>query len=267
VKPLTDVGLDIINQTTPPLHHNGTRGLQAYDYGAAPYREESSRSCGSAFNFVPAPMRSYLDHPEDMSTLQRQNDELARNMQELERAKSLAAVTSAQHQQNRSARQGRMRREAELALQKGKEIQADFGSPTQSASPGAFSPSHPTPDGAGGENAAAIAADDPLVVPESGAHERVGRSKAAQALKKGASEELAETVRQAAASGPGGASSTAATLHRPSWSQEASAKAKAKLQPEASHASQARSSRGHSQPGPPTTTKRPTPPEEGEPPG
>ncbi|CAJ1420790.1 unnamed protein product [Effrenium voratum] len=83
VNPLTGLGLNLIEETTP-------KKIQA---DLAKNEERS---------LLVAPMNLEF---EDSSVLQRQNDELARHMQDLERAKSLAAMTSAQALQKIRQRQ------------------------------------------------------------------------------------------------------------------------------------------------------------------
>merc|ERR1719367_2102674 len=84
--------------------------------------------------FVAPPMHSYMEQPEDMRILQQQNDALARHIQALEHAKSLAAVQSAQALHRIRTRQEQLKREANHAVQKAKLLQAEApGTPTGSA--------------------------------------------------------------------------------------------------------------------------------------
>eukprot|EP00435_Cladocopium_sp_Y103_P026876 s242_g6.t1 len=120
VSPLTGLGLNLIEESTPPKPQ----------VDMAPRVLDDLRS--------PMKPNSFADL-EDMSVLQRQNDELAKHMQDLERAKSLAAMTSAQALQKIRQRQEQLRKEQQLCMVRSKEIQADY-------SPGAglvtWSPGH-----------------------------------------------------------------------------------------------------------------------------
>eukprot|EP00931_Biecheleriopsis_adriatica_P049619 TRINITY_DN28704_c0_g1_i2.p1 TRINITY_DN28704_c0_g1~~TRINITY_DN28704_c0_g1_i2.p1 ORF type:complete len:987 (-),score=171.96 TRINITY_DN28704_c0_g1_i2:97-3015(-) len=211
VNPLTGLGLDLIEETTPPV-----RREQVPSHGLSPQRDESS----SGMPFVPAPIRSYVDHPEDMSILQRQNDDLARHMQDLERAKSLAAVQSAQALQKIRTRQEQLRKETQISLQRAKEMQADFvGSPILPGTPSCgFSPARAsTLEGVGGcqaMTAVAMAAESPSPA---------APSPQERALPLPHNEDISETqFQQAAVPGPGGVSPTAATIYQSSWRNEAS---------------------------------------------
>jgi len=132
VNPLTGLGLTLIEQTTPPpriptfdgyVRPGATPGPQAVRDGrVSPAREES----GAGHLFVPAPVHSFTDQPEEMQLLQQQNDSLARHIQALEHAKSLAAVQSAQALHKIRARQEQLDKEARDAVRKAKEMQSDF---------------------------------------------------------------------------------------------------------------------------------------------
>lgn len=124
VMPLTCYGLDAIDQTTPPkigpldpplLHLTQASGVGS--------REEAPL-------FVNAPLQSFVEQPEEMRALQEQNDSLARQIQQLEHAKSLAAVQSAQALQKIRTRQDQLQREAQQAFQRAKELQAEFQLPS-----------------------------------------------------------------------------------------------------------------------------------------
>lgn len=111
--PLTGLGLGLIEQTTPPVRKVQADLLQRWEEPLSPQLSPH------------APIQNFLEHPEDMLMLQRQNDNLAQKIQDLERAKSLAAVTSAQSLQKIRMRQEQMRRETEQAVLRSKEMQAD----------------------------------------------------------------------------------------------------------------------------------------------
>lgn len=76
--------------------------------------------------FVPPPLGAFVDKPEEMRSLQQQNNSLDRNIQALEHAKSHAAATSAQALKNIHKRQQQMRKESQLALQRAKDMQKDL---------------------------------------------------------------------------------------------------------------------------------------------
>lgn len=145
VSPLTGAGLHLIQETTPPLKRE-----EAFPDVKPSLGPALEPDMGSGLPSVPTPLRSFIDHPEDMSLLQKQNDELARHMQDLERAKSLAQVTCAQNLQKIRNRQEQLKREAEISLQKYKEAQAELGlplSPFPSGTPSAPSPQPENQDG------------------------------------------------------------------------------------------------------------------------
>jgi len=121
VNPLTCYGLDAIQQTTPPKMLSTFDNLlvSGAHVGGGAQKEEAPL-------FTNAPMQSFVDRPEEMKLLQQQNDTLARQVQALEHAKSLAAVQSAQALQKIQARKEQLRREAQQALQHAKEMQEDF---------------------------------------------------------------------------------------------------------------------------------------------
>jgi hypothetical protein len=136
VCPLTGVGLNAIEQGTPPKRDS---------YPVRP-QGGSARAQGDAALFANAPLQSFLDQPEDMRALQEQEDSLARQIQELEHAKSLAAVQSAQALQKIRGRQEQLRREAQQALQRSKEMQAEFALPSFESITGASTvPAKPDP--------------------------------------------------------------------------------------------------------------------------
>lgn len=142
VSPLTGFGLNAIEQTTPPknsaienLFASGSRSAEAKAGKSLLSREEAPL-------FVNAPLQSFVDQPEEMNLLQQQNDNLARQVQALEHAKSLAAVQSAQAMQKIRSRQEQLRRETQQAYQQSKEIQAEFALPSLDSvtAPGSMSP-------------------------------------------------------------------------------------------------------------------------------
>jgi len=122
VVPLTRFGLHKIDSTIPPKTD-----------ASGPPREPASDLSGSqdeTLKFVSAPLRSFVEQPEEMRVLQDQNDSLEKQIQALEHAKSLAAVQSAQALQKIRARQEQLRREAQQAFQRSKEMQAEFALPS-----------------------------------------------------------------------------------------------------------------------------------------
>lgn len=143
--PLTGHGIGLIEQTTPP-----PRVVAKPDGNASPgmpvmpawtKRQEEPQPA----MFVAPPMHSYMDKDEDRRILQHQNDDLARHIQALEHAKSLAAVQSAQALQKIRQRQDHIKREAEQACRKAREMQVDAGGlPPERRSPGYGSPGAPS---------------------------------------------------------------------------------------------------------------------------
>lgn len=162
VNPLTGLGLNLIEESTPPKP-------QIVDM--APRVVEDLR---------PSKLKNFSDL-EDMSLLQRQNDELAKHMQDLERAKSLAAMTSAQALQKIRQRQEQLRKEQQQCMVKAKEIQAEY-------SPG------PEVEG-------------PVVQLPEGAHERRTPAKVEP-------EDIGQTQLAQPPQQTGGISSTSSTLRR-----------------------------------------------------
>jgi len=121
VSPLTCYGLDAIQQTTPPMVST------TFDNRFAPGAQVGG---GAQKDGAPlladAPLESFVDQPEEMNLFQRQNDSLARQVQALEHAKSLAAVQSMQALKKIQSQKEQLRREAQQALQHAKEMQQDF---------------------------------------------------------------------------------------------------------------------------------------------
>lgn len=202
VSPLTGLGLNLIEESTPPKPQD-----------MAPRVLEDLRS--------PMKPNSFADL-EDMSVLQRQNDELAKHMQDLERAKSLAAMTSAQALQKIRQRQEQLRKEQQLCMVRAKEIQADYS---------------PGPEV---EGPMVVPQPQPQLLPE-GAHERRTPAKVEP-----------EDIGQTQLPQPtGGISSTASTLRR---SDAEPAKRSSAIRPcLSSRSSDARESAGE---GSPPTSKR-----------
>eukprot|EP00401_Gymnodinium_catenatum_P001397 CAMPEP_0117470478 /NCGR_PEP_ID=MMETSP0784-20121206/7236_1 /TAXON_ID=39447 /ORGANISM="" /LENGTH=1045 /DNA_ID=CAMNT_0005264567 /DNA_START=66 /DNA_END=3204 /DNA_ORIENTATION=- len=123
--PLTSYGINAIEQTVPPA---GSKAMS----GGADARQTGDEQALPPF--TAAPLSTFVDSPEENQRLQEQNDTLARQVQALEHAKSLAAVQTAQQLRKIRARQEQVKREEQLKLQRARELQADFGfTPFQSA--------------------------------------------------------------------------------------------------------------------------------------
>jgi len=119
LNPITALGLSFIEQTIPPKEPGRSASFRSLDKGEDP--RILNDPCAPLF--VPPPLGAFVDEPEEMRSLQQQNNSLDRNIQALEHAKSQAAATSAQALQNIRKRQQQMRKESQLALQRAKEMQ------------------------------------------------------------------------------------------------------------------------------------------------
>jgi len=134
LNPLTSRGLGLIEQSTPPKVKAPTTGTVSPSGPSIcdgfPAREESMVPL-----CAPAPEVAFGGSQSDeLRLLQQQNDTLARHIQALEHAKSLAAVQSAQALHKIRTRQEQLKRESQQASQRA--MQSDFSPPPSGTPPG-----------------------------------------------------------------------------------------------------------------------------------
>eukprot|EP00397_Hematodinium_sp_SG-2012_P011618 GEMP01011762.1.p1 GENE.GEMP01011762.1~~GEMP01011762.1.p1 ORF type:complete len:823 (+),score=163.08 GEMP01011762.1:119-2587(+) len=119
VNPLTTVGIRAIEKSVPRVTGSPAR---------PPFRLETDDD-GPCF--VSAPLQNFVEG-EQMELIQQQNDNLSKQVQALEHAKSLAAAQNHQNASQIAARNEQLRREAQLAIARSRELQSDACSPESS---------------------------------------------------------------------------------------------------------------------------------------
>lgn len=118
VSPLTTVGIRAIEKSVP--HGSPT----------SPARHRSADDPNGPC-FVSAPLQDFVEG-EQMDLIQQQNDNLSRQVQALEHAKSLAAAQSQQNANQIAARNEQLRREAQFSIARARELQNETWSPQSS---------------------------------------------------------------------------------------------------------------------------------------
>lgn len=113
VSPLTSIGIQAIEKSVP-------RGTTE-----SPVRQ-SNQSTEDGPCFVSAPLQNFVEG-ELMEIMQQQNDNLSKQLQALEHAKTLAAAQSYQNAHQISQRNEQLRREAEIAIARARDSHEESG--------------------------------------------------------------------------------------------------------------------------------------------
>jgi len=108
--PLTDLGIRAIEKSVP----KGRTG--------SPIRTLADQYTDNGPCFVSAPLQNFVEG-DQMVKIQQQNDNLSKQVQALEHAKSLAAAQNCQNAYQISQRNEQLRREAQLAISRSRELQ------------------------------------------------------------------------------------------------------------------------------------------------